>query len=50
MAGKSKKTDKKKAPPTATKKIDETSLRGVAGGKAKTADKAFQAMDNYIRG
>jgi hypothetical protein len=23
---------------------------GIKGGKAKTADKAFQAMDGYIRG
>jgi hypothetical protein len=30
--------------------LAESELNKVAGGKAKTADKAFQAMDGYIRG
>lgn len=30
--------------------LTESELNKVAGGKAKTADKAFQAMDAYIRG
>jgi len=33
------------APELAEKDLDK-----VAGGKAKTADKAFNAMDGYIRG
>jgi hypothetical protein len=30
--------------------LSENELGKVAGGKAKTADKAFNAMDGYIRG
>jgi hypothetical protein len=30
--------------------VDEESAEKVRGGKAKTADKAFNAMDAYIRG
>ena len=30
--------------------LSESQLDKVVGGKAKTADKAFKAMDGYIRG
>jgi len=30
--------------------LAESELNKVTGGKAKTADKAFNAMDGYIRG
>jgi hypothetical protein len=30
--------------------LSESELNEVAGGKAKSADKAFKAMDGYIRG
>jgi hypothetical protein len=30
--------------------LTETELSKVAGGKAKTADKAYQQMDAYIKG
>ena len=51
------KTQKPSTPDTLTKagkgasiELSESDLNKVAGGKAKTADKAFQAMDGYIRG
>jgi hypothetical protein len=51
------KTQKPSAPDTLTKagkgasiELSESDLSKVAGGKAKTADKAFQAMDAYIKG
>ena len=30
--------------------LDEKQAENVKGGRAKTADKAFNAMDGYIRG
>ena len=39
-----------KAGKGASIELSESELSKVAGGKAKTADKAFQAMDGYIRG
>jgi len=39
-----------KAGKGASIELSESDLDKVAGGKAKTADKAFQAMDGYIRG
>jgi hypothetical protein len=39
-----------KASKNASVELSEGELNKVAGGKAKTADKAFQAMDGYIRG
>jgi hypothetical protein len=51
------KTEKPSTPDTLTKTakdasiaLSESELNKVAGGKAKTADKQFQAMDGYIRG
>jgi bacteriocin-like protein len=51
------KSQKPSTPDTLTKagkgasiELSENELNKVAGGKAKTADKAFQAMDAYIRG
>jgi len=32
------------------KKLSQKKVESVKGGKAKTADKAFTAMDGYIRG
>ena len=39
-----------KAGKGASIELSESELNKVAGGKAKTADKAFAAMDGYIRG
>ena len=39
-----------KAGKDASSELSENELKQVAGGKAKTADKQFQAMDGYIRG
>jgi hypothetical protein len=39
-----------KAGKDASIELSERELDKVAGGKAKTADKAFAAMDGYIRG
>jgi hypothetical protein len=39
-----------KARKGASIELTESELNKVAGGKAKTADKAFNAMDAYIRG
>ena len=51
------KTQKPSTPDSLTKsgknagiELSENDLKQVAGGKAKTADKAFAAMDGYIRG
>jgi hypothetical protein len=51
------KTRKPSAPDSLTKagkgasiELAESDLDKVTGGKAKTADKAFAAMDGYIRG
>ena len=30
--------------------LEDESAKNVRGGRAKTADKAFKAMDGYIRG
>jgi hypothetical protein len=51
------KSDKPSTPDSLTKtgkgaeiELSENELGKVAGGKAKTADKAFNAMDGYIHG
>jgi hypothetical protein len=51
------KIEKPSTPDTLTKsskdasiELAESELNKVTGGKAKTADKAFNAMDGYIRG
>jgi hypothetical protein len=37
------------ATPKAAAELSEQELNKVAGGKAKTADKAYNAMDAYIK-
>ena len=51
------KTKKPSTPDSLTKagkdaniELSENDLNKVAGGKAKTADKAYAAMDAYIKG
>jgi hypothetical protein len=39
-----------KAGKGASIELSESELNKVAGGKAKTADKAYQQMDAYIKG
>ena len=36
--------------PEGAVELTDDQLDAVSGGKAKTADKAFNAMDGYIRG
>jgi len=51
------KTEKPSTPDSLTKtgksasiELSENALNKVTGGKAKTADKAYQQMDAYIKG